>query len=635
MSDFIKHECGIALVRLRKPFAYYLEKYRTPMYAVNKMYLLMQKQHNRGQDGVGLVSVAINQAPGKRYLHRSRSIAKNPIDDIFEKLTIKANKAQVKHPKKYFKSKWVQENLPFTGEILLGHLRYGTHGKNSLAACHPFIRRSNWRSRSLAMAGNFNMTNVDELFEKLVSVGQHPKDKNDTTTVLEKVGHFLDLENDKWIRHYQSEGIDDEQEITRLTHQSIDVQNVIKRSSKDFDGGYTLAGIMGHGASFIARDPAGIRPAYYYADDEVIVVASEKPAIKTAFSHAEYADIKEITPAHALIIDPQGNYKELPFKESLPRKSCSFERIYFSRGSDPDIYRERKNLGRYVVPRILESVNYDLENTIFSYIPNTAETSFLGMLKAMEAYLIEERKKAIQESSNHLTDKELHRILTFRPRVEKLVTKDAKLRTFITEDSQRDYLVSHVYDTTYEVVRKRMDTVVVIDDSIVRGTTLEKSIISMLERLKPKKIVVVSSAPQIRYPDCYGIDMSKLGEFIAFRAMKRLLEKTGQLYKMDEVYERCKKSLRGDVQKMPNHVKELYDLFTDEEISDMIAELVKPAHVKADIHVIYQTVEDLHRACPNHLGDWYFTGNYPTAGGNRVVNQAFVNYMEGRKERAY
>ncbi len=633
MSDVIKHECGIALVRLRKPFDYYLEKYGTPMYAINKLYLLMQKQHNRGQDGAGMVSVMLNQRPGLRYLHRSRSIAPKPIDDIFEKLTLKFDKARIKNGKKYLKTSWVQENLPCTGEILLGHLRYGTHGKNSMAYCHPFIRRSNWRSRVLTVAGNFNMTNVDELFDKLVSIGQHPKAKTDTTTVLEKIGHFLDLENAKWIRHYESEGIQDDQEVMRLTEQSVDMQNILKRSCKDFDGGYAMAGITGHGASFVARDPAGIRPAYYYADEEVVVVASEKPAIKTAFAYADYDEIREITPGSALIISPNGDYEELPFTEQLPRKSCSFERIYFSRGSDPDIYRERKNLGRFIVPRVLEVIDYDLENTIFSYIPNTAETSFLGMMKAVEAYLIQERKKAIRESD--LSDEELDKILTFRPRVEKLVIKDAKLRTFITEDSQRDDLVTHVYDTTYEVVRKRIDTVVVIDDSIVRGTTLEKSIISMLERLEPKQIIVVSSAPQIRYPDCYGIDMSRMNDFIAFRAMKRLLEKTGQLHKLDEVYKKCKEALEGNVSTMQNHVQELYGLFTYEEISDMISELVRPKNVQAQVKVLYQTVEDLHRACPNHLGDWYFTGDYPTAGGNRVVNRAFVNYVEGNDERSY
>ena len=628
MSDFIKHECGIALIRLRKPLSYYIEKYGSPTYAMNKMYILMEKQHNRGQDGAGIANIKINQKPGLRYISRYRSVANQPIIDIFNKIGKKYNKAQKEGGKHFKNEHWLKENCAFTGEVWLGHLRYGTHGKNNVESCHPMLRQSNWRSRSLVVAGNFNMTNVDELFDKLVALGQHPKEKVDTVTVMEKIGHFLDEENEVIYRKYKDQHA--KKDITAMIENELDLQRVLKRSCKDFDGGYAMVGMTGYGAAFVARDPAGIRPAYYYADDEVVVVASEKPAIKTAFN-VSYEAIKEIDSGNALIINKDGDFAEYPFIKPLEKKSCSFERIYFSRGSDPGIYRERKQLGKHLVPQILRAINFDLKNTVFSYIPNTAETAFLGMMEGFEKYLIEKRKEAVLEGKPHIDS--IEDILSFRPRIEKLVMKDVKMRTFIADDDQRDDLVAHVYDTTYEVINRGKDTLVVIDDSIVRGTTLEKSILKMLDRLGPKKIVVVSSAPQIRFPDCYGIDMSKIHEFVAFRAVLALLKESGKDYLLDEVYDKCKSLKKGEA--TSNYVNELYEQFTYEEVSEKIAQILKPKGMKADLEVVYQTVECLHEACPEHLGDWYFTGNFPTPGGNRVVNRAFANFMEGKLVRAY
>lgn len=629
MSDSIKHECGIAMVRLLKPYSYYIEKYGSPLYPINKMYMLMEKQHNRGQDGVGIASIKLDVPEGTRYISRYRSIADQPIADIFKKINKKFKKVQKQHPDKYKDAAWLQENAAFTGEVFLGHLRYGTHGKNSIESCHPFLRQNNWRSKSLVVAGNFNMTNVDELFQRLVELGQHPKEKADTVTVLEKIGHFQDEESQRIFSKYKDKFTNNE--ISKKIEQEMDMQEILKRSCKDFDGGYAMCGITGYGASFVARDPAGVRPAYYYADDEVVVVASEKPAIKTAFG-VEYDEIKEVDPGHALIIEKSGEWSMKPFIDQLEQKSCSFERIYFSRGSDPDIYRERKELGRLLVPQILEKVDYDLENSVFSFIPNTAETSFLGMIEGVYDHLFEYRKNKIKEGN--LSDEELEALFALRPRVEKLVIKDAKLRTFITGDDARDDLVSNVYDTTYEVIKKKVDTLVVIDDSIVRGTTLEKSIIKTLDRLEPKKIIIVSSAPQIRYPDCYGIDMSKMKEFIAFRALLLLLKENNLEYKLDEVYDMCNRS-KITQEDSPNYVQALYDLFTYEQITDKIAEMIKTEGIGADVEVVYQTVDSLHKACPNHLGDWYFTGDYPTKGGMKVVNKAYANFMEGKEVRAY
>ncbi|MBK0404602.1 amidophosphoribosyltransferase [Adhaeribacter sp. BT258] len=631
MSDAIKHECGIALIRLRKPLSYYAEKYGTPLYAINKLYLLMEKQHNRGQDGAGIASIKIDAAPGTEYISRDRSVKTQAINDIFGKIGEKYSKLKKKNPDKINDLEWLRQNMPFLGDVYLGHLRYGTHGENKIDNCHPMVRENNWRSRSLAVAGNFNMTNVEELFQKLVEIGQHPTHKVDTITVLEKIGHFLDEENQTLFDHYKKQ-TDSNTEITGLIEENLDLQRVLKRACKDFDGGYAMAGLTGYGASFVVRDPSGIRPAYYYMDDEIVVIASEKPAIKTAFG-IEYNQIKEITPGCALIVNKQGEAQELEITPPREKRSCSFERIYFSRGNDPEIYTERKNMGRLLCKQILEAINFDLPNTVFSYIPNTAETSFLGMIKGMEQYLREHRIASSHDKA--ITSDQLDEILTFRPRVEKLVIKDVKLRTFITDDSSRDDLVAHVYDTTYEVVKKGIDTVVVIDDSIVRGTTLEKSIIRMLDRLEPKKIIIVSCAPQIRYPDCYGIDMSRLKEFVAFRAMLDLLEKTGRKALLQEVYEKCKAADGTEAITRQNFVQALFEPFTAEEISTQIAKIVKAPEVKAEVEVIYQTIENLHQACPNHSGDWYFTGNYPTPGGNRVVNRAFINFMENNQGRAY
>ncbi|MDW3193656.1 MAG: amidophosphoribosyltransferase [Cytophagales bacterium] len=629
MSDPIKHECGIALLRLRKPLQYYIDKYGTPTWAMSKMYLLMQKQHNRGQDGAGIANIKINMPPGYRYISRYRTIDPRPLEDIFEKVGKKYRKALKEGGKdNYNSAEWMRENCAFSGELWLGHLRYGTHGKNSIESCHPFLRQNNWRSRNLVVAGNFNMTNVDELFNILVELGQHPKEKTDTVTAMEKIGHFLDDENQKIFEKYK--GQYSNKEITSVIEEELDVQKVLERSCKDFDGGYAMAGLVGHGASFVARDPNGIRPAYYYIDDEVVAVASEKPALKTTFE-CEYDEIQEIDPGHALIIKKDGNIRQAQFIEPQERKSCSFERIYFSRGTDPNIYNERKQLGKLLIPQVLKSCNFDLKNTVFSYIPNTAETSFLGLMQGVDQYLIDKRKEVILEGKPTIDS--LDEIMSFRPRVEKLVLKDVKLRTFIADDEHRNDMVKHVYDTTFEVINKGNDTLVVIDDSIVRGTTLERSILTLLDKLGPKKVVIVSSAPQIRYPDCYGIDMSKMKEFVAFRAMLELLKDHDKEYLLDEVFDKCLASTNDPDQ--PNFVKELYEPFTYDQISSKISEIVKPEGMKAELQVVYQTVEDLHKACPAHIGDWYFTGDYPTPGGNRVVNRSFINFMKGVEVRAY
>ncbi|HNT50457.1 MAG TPA: amidophosphoribosyltransferase [Cyclobacteriaceae bacterium] len=627
MSDSILHECGIALIRLRKPLSYYIDKYG-PTYAINKMYILMEKQHNRGQDGAGIANIKIDHEPGYRFFSRYRSVKTQPVAHLFKKIGKKYKKAQKEGKEKYKDARWLKQNVAFSGELWLGHLRYGTHGRNSIENVHPFLRQNSWRSRNLVMAGNFNMTNVDELFNVLVELGQHPKDKVDTVTVMEKIGHFLDLEVQSLFEKYKDEFSN--KEVSEIIEKELDLLRVLKRACKDFDGGYTMAGLTGSGSAFVVRDPSGIRPAYYYADDEVVVVASEKPAIKTAFN-INYSQIKEIQPGHALIIDKDGEFQHQEIIKPLSKTSCSFERIYFSRGTDPEIYQERKQLGKLLVPQVLKAINFDLKNTIFSYIPNTAETAFMGMMAGIEDYLIAKQKDIIIDSKP--TVDSLDDLLSFRPRTEKIVIKDVKLRTFITDDSHRDDMVAHVYDTTYEVVNKGKDTLVIIDDSIVRGTTLEKSILKMLDRLQPKKIVVISSAPQIRFPDCYGIDMSKMGEFVAFRAVIQLLKEQGKDYLLGEVYEQCQQAWQNG--EPINHVKKLYEQFTYEEISEKITDIVRPADMKAELQVIFQTVENLHKAIPGHSGDWYFTGNYPTPGGMRVVNRSYLNYMDGKLVRAY
>lgn len=638
MSDAIKHECGIALIRLRKPFQYYIDQYKTPTYGLGKLYLMMEKQVNRGQDGAGVANIKINVKPGSRYISRYRSVEPQAIADIFGKINKKFRKAQklAKELKRETgidpsnDGDWWQDNVAFTGEVLMGHLRYGTHGQNEIENCHPMLRQNNWRSRNLVMAGNFNMTNVDELFDRLVSLGQHPKEKVDTVTVMEKIGHFLDEENQRQFLQFKDQYSNPE--LSDVLADNIDLINVLERSCKDFDGGYAMVGMTGYGAAFVARDPNGIRPAFYYADDEVVVVASEKQAIKTSFN-CNYQDIKEVLPGHALVIDRQGNFFQKPFIEVGTQKSCSFERIYFSRGSDPDIYNERKQLGRLLIPQILEEVHHDLKHTVFSYIPNTAETAFLGMIDGLEDHLAKERKKAIMEGV--LFEKDLDDLLTFRPRVEKLISKNVKVRTFITSDEQRDDMVAQVYDTTFEVIAKGQDSVVLIDDSIVRGTTLEKSILGLLDNLGPKKIVIVSSAPQIRYPDCYGIDMSRMKEFVAFRAALALIKERDMEHLLEEVNLKCLLALENGTAHQENFVKAIYAPFTEEEISHKIAEIVRPKHLKAELSIVYQTVKNLHQACPDHLGDWYFTGDFPTPGGNQVVNKAFVNFMKGVELRAY
>lgn len=633
MSDKIKHECGVAIIRLLKPLEFYKEKYGTALYGMNKLYLLMEKQHNRGQDGAGVLNINLKVQPGTDYIHRERSNTKQPIADVFEKINQPFVKLQQTDPEKLHDVEWLQNNLPYTGELWLGHLRYGTFGKNSINSCHPFIRKNSWRSRTIGVAGNFNMTNVDEMMEQLVSLGQHPREKADTITVLENIGHFLDEEVELLFKRFKQEEMSNH-EISNMIAQQLDLQRVLTRASKHWDGGYTICGAIGHGDGFVMRDPHGIRPAYYYHNDEIAVVASERPAMLTAFN-MPIEDIKELKPGHALIIKVDGRIQEVLCREPKERKSCSFERIYFSRGSDPVIYNERKELGRRLCPGILEAVNYDLKHTVFSFIPNTAEVAFLGMVSGMEDYLAAVKVRKVMELNNKVTEEKLRDIINIRPRVEKIAIKDVKMRTFITDDAHRDDMVAHVYDVTYGTVEKNIDNLVVIDDSIVRGTTLRKSILRMLGRLQPKKIIVVSSAPQIRYPDCYGIDMAKLGDFIAFNAAMSLLEENNMEHVIDEVYHLCVEQLDKPKEEIINHVKKIYEPFTEQQVSAKISQLLKPADVLSEVEIIYQSVDDLHKSIPNHLGDWYFTGNYPTPGGNKVACRAFVNFMKGANERAY
>jgi len=633
MSEQIKHECGIALIRLLKPLEYYQIKYGSWMYGLQKLYLLMEKQHNRGQDGAGVVSIKINQAAGKKYIDRVRSNKATPIKDVFDNINGDFEKVREKNPDLINDVNWAKENLPFAGELFLGHLRYGTFGNNSIDYVHPVMRENNWKSRNLVMAGNFNLTNVDELFESLLDLGQHPKDYTDTVTILENVGHWLDEENENLFNKFKKDGFS-KREISPLIETNVDISEILKNSSKRWDGGYAAAGLFGHGDSFVVRDPWGIRPAYYYHDDEIVVVASERPVIQTVMNVPKET-VKEIKPGNALIIKKDGFINEEQIRKPKTRKSCSFERIYFSRGSDYDIYNERKKLGELVVPKILETINYDLDNTVFSFIPNTAETAFYGMVKGVEVYLREHQAEVLFKNKDKLTLETIKEIIHERARVEKIAIKDAKLRTFITQDNNRDDLVGHVYDVTYGIVNDKKDTLVVIDDSIVRGTTLKKSIIKILDRLNPKKIVIVSSAPQIRYPDCYGIDMAKLNDFIAFRAAIALLKETGKEDIIDDVYKKSKAQQDLPKEKVINYVKEIYKPFTADEISKKISQLLKTSVINADVNIIYQSIENLHIAVPNDLGDWYFTGDYPTPGGNKVVNTSFINYIEGKNERAY
>ena len=633
MSDAIKHECGIALLRLKKPLDFYLQKYGSALYGVNKLHLLMEKQHNRGQDGAGLANIKFDMEPGERYISRTRSIAKSPIQDIFDQINERFEQIADENPENLKDVEYLKKNAGFTGELFLGHLRYGTFGRNSIESCHPFLRQNNWITRNLVVAGNFNLTNVDELFDVLVRVGQHPKEKSDTVTVLEKIGHFLDVENDELFKQYKILGYSNTDIYQKIAEQ-INLVKILKKASEDWDGGYAMAGLLGHGDAFVLRDPNGIRPAFWYEDEEICVVASERPVIQTAFN-LKVEDIRELKPGHALIIKKNGNVTEELINEPLTPLKCSFERIYFSRGSDADIYKERKALGRLIVPEVLKTVDYDFDNSVFSFIPNTAEVSFYGLIKGLEEHLNEEKIKQIQALGPNPNLETIEEIIHRRARIEKIAIKDAKLRTFITQDDTRDDLVANVYDITYGGIRPYTDNLIVIDDSIVRGTTLKQSILRILDRLNPKKIVVVSSAPQIRFPDCYGIDMAKMGDFIAFEATIQLLRDTNQTAIIDEVYKKCMGQVNLPKEQVLNYVKEIYAPFTDEQISAKIAELLTPPTIKAKVEIVFQSVENLHIACPNHLGDWYFTGNYPTPGGNKVVNKAFINWVEKRNERAY
>ncbi len=621
MSDAIKHECGIALLRLLKPLDYYKQKYGSEYYGLKKLYLLLEKQHNRGQDGAGIVTIRLNPEPGERYISRKRSNQSNPIADIFKQIDTKT-----KEP----------GSNAYMGEVLMGHLRYGTFGGNSIENCHPFLRTNNWMSRNLAICGNFNFTNVDELFQQLVDLGQHPKEKSDNVTLLEKIGHFLDEENQRVFELGKKEGLENNQ-ISKKIQDELNLENVLKPTFKKVDGGYAICGAIGHGDAFVMRDPSGIRPAFYYCDDEIVVVTSERPAIQTAFD-VPLEQIKEITPGCALVVKRDGSISEVKILEPLEKKSCSFERIYFSRGNDKDIYIERKKLGYYLAPAVLKEINYDIKNTVFSYIPNTADKAFYGLIDGVHNYLnnwkIYEVERIIKENGS-ITSQELEEIMWLRPRREKIAIKDGKLRTFITQDSERDDMVAHIYDVTYGVVRRGIDNLVMIDDSIVRGTTLKQSILRILDRLGPKKVVVLSSAPHIRYPDCYGIDMSKMGDFVAFQALIALLYDDHKEHLIKQTYELCKVELEKAIPLMRNCVKDLYDIYSEEQLSKKITEILTPEDMKAEVSIIYQNIPNLHKACPDNLGDWYFSGNYPTPGGNKVVNRAFINYVEKNNQRAY
>ncbi len=634
MSDNIKHECGIAFIRLLKPLSFYKEKYGTTHYGLNKLYLLMEKQHNRGHDGAGIANIKLDVKPGNKYISIEKSNSSSPIKDIFHTVATEIEQACKANPAHGHDPQWLKNNVRFSGEIFLGHLRYGTFGKNSLGSCHPFLRESNWMSRTLLTAGNFNLTNTDELFQILVDIGQHPKNKSDTVTILEKIGHFLDCHHSSLEEKYLSEGRT-RREASALIAKNIDIQRILKDACKKWDGGYVVAGLIGHGDAFILRDPAGIRPAFYYQDDEVVLAASERPVIQTAFN-VKLNTIKELPPAHALIVRKDGASSVVPFATPTEKRACSFERIYFSRGTDADIYKERKELGRHLTRKILDSIDNDLEHTVFSFIPNTAETCYLGMMQELGNHCNMIRAKRLMElSGKTFTEEAIKDILAFRPRTEKVAVKDVKLRTFITEDSERNDLVAHVYDITYGTIKRGQDNLVVIDDSIVRGTTMKESILRILDRLGPKRIILASSAPQIRYPDCYGIDMAKLSDFVAFRAAVELLKETHQTHVIDEVYKKCKDSINANERNMPNHVKAIYKPFEADAVSAKISQLLSPVDISAQVIILFQTIEGLHESCPNHKGDWYFTGDYPTPGGNKVCNRSFINFVEGRNERAY
>ena len=633
MSDEIKHQCGIALIRLLKPLEYYQLKYGTWRYGLQKLYLLMEKQHNRGQDGAGVVTLKFDLESGHEYINQYKSNEESAIDNIFKKVNKDFLKVGIKDSIRINDSKWAKENLPFSGELLLGHLRYGTYGENRIENVQPIMRQNNWKSRNLVLAGNFNLTNVEELFHRLINLGQHPRDKIDTVIMLENVGHFLDIENQKEFDKYKNKGYSNK-EISSLIEENIKIENILRESSKKWDGGYVIAGLIGHGDAFVMRDPWGIRPAFYYHDDEVVVVASERPVIQTVMNVA-CDTVNEIKPGYSIIIKKSGDLLIRKIRGPFERKSCSFERIYFSRGSDKDIYKERKMLGKLLIPQISKAVKDNLDDTVFSYIPNTAESAFYGMIEGIDYYMKNKEKEKLFKLGNNISKQWLERVITIKPRIEKIAIKDVKLRTFISRDKGRNDLVEHVYDITYDTIKKGKDNLVILDDSIVRGTTLKHSIIRIIDRLGPKKIIIVSSSPQIRYPDCYGIDMAKLGDFIAFRAAIELLIESGNESVINDVYKKSKKQQNIPKEKIINYVKEIYKHFSADEISKKISQMLKTPDVNAEVEIIYQSIENLHKACPNDLGDWYFTGNYPTPGGNKVVNASFINFIEGRNIRAY
>jgi amidophosphoribosyltransferase len=633
MSESIKHECGIVLIRLLKPLEYYLANYGTSLYGLKKLHLLLQKQHNRGQDGAGIAVLKLDVPPGKSYINRVRSDSESPIKDIFKQIDSQVSDILDTHPERMNDTQWLRHNFEFFGELYLGHLRYGTYGKNEIGNLHPVIRKNNWKTRNLVLAGNFNLTNVDELFSRLVEYGQFPVETSDTITILEKVGHFLDEENETLYQQFKQEGFS-KIESTEKIAENLEVHKILQKAAQDWDGGYSIVGMIGHGDAFVMRDPAGIRPAYYYRNDEVIVATSERPAIQTAFN-VDFEEIREIKPGHVLVIKKNGDIAEHQFKAPLAKRSCSFERIYFSRGTDRDIYHERKKLGKLLVPAVLKAIDYDLENTVFSYIPNTAAVAFRGLAEGLDNFCDSVKKEKILQMGNKLTGETLDNLFKLKPRIEKIAVKDIKLRTFIAQENGRDDLVGHVYDVAYGILKKGKDNLVVLDDSIVRGTTLKKSIIRILDRLGPKKIIIASSAPQIRYPDCYGIDMARLSEFVAFRAAVELLKETRQPEIINQVYRNCKAQLSLHPDEMKNMVKDIYKPFTTEQISAKIAELLTETDIQAEVSIIFQTIEDLHEAIPGHTGDWYFTGNYPTPGGNKVVNRSLIHYIEGSNVRAY
>jgi amidophosphoribosyltransferase len=633
MSDRINHECGIALIRLLKPLEYYFAKYGTALYGINKLHLLMQKQHNRGQDGAGVATIKFDLEPGHKYIHRVRSNSDAPIKDIFNTFLETLHEINDRHPQRMHDIDWLKYNVDCIGELYLGHLRYGTYGKNNILTLHPFVRENNWMTKNLVVAGNFNLTNVDELFDKLIDLGQYPVETSDTITILEKIGHFLDEENEELYKKFKEEGFP-KREITFQIAKHLNIQKILRNSAKTWDGGYVIAGLLGHGDAFVMRDPNGIRPAFYYKDDEVVVVTSERPVIQTTFK-VPFESVHEVQPGHALIIKKDGTVSEKQFRKPLEKRACSFERIYFSRGTDKEIYSERKKLGQLLAPSILKAVDFDLENTVFSYIPNTAIDAYYGLIKELDLFCNAVKQDKILEAKDSLTREKLDKILKLGPRIEKVAVKDMKLRTFIAQEGQREDLAAHVYDITYGSIRKGIDNLVVLDDSIVRGTTLKQSILRILDRLGPKRIIIASSAPQIRFPDCYGIDMAKLTEFIAFKAAIELLKDTHQEGIINEVYKKAKSQQGMKKERIRNYVLEIYEPFTPEKISEKITELLTPKDIKSKVTILFQTIEDLHEAIPNHSGDWYFTGNYPTPGGNKIVNQAFINYIEGRNVRAY